>query len=98
MADPIAEAFQKFVAALRKQDVEAFRALCVDDALPQETLFVTNAKRLSQGNMSLRLTRVAQQEDAAEAHFDVVDAAGKRVDSGAVTFTREAEGWRIRAL
>ncbi|MEW5853197.1 MAG: hypothetical protein AB2A00_30735 [Myxococcota bacterium] len=96
--DPLAQAFQRFAAALEAQDVAAYHAMSVEDAAPQDELFLRNARRLKDKGLSLRLRRAVQEEDAAEVAFDVVDADGKAVDSGKVTFTRESDGWRIRTL
>jgi len=97
-ADPIAATFAQVVAVLRAQDVDGFRALAVRDAPPQDALFRKNAARLAEGGLTLRLTRVDQAEDAADVLFDVVNGAGKLVESGKMTLTREPEGWRVRAL
>lgn len=95
--DEIAKKFARFAEAVQQGDAAAYQALCVSDAPPELELFEENSKKLREAGWKLRIRRIDQEGQVAEVTFDVV---GKEdvVDEAQVTFTEEADGWRIRSL
>jgi hypothetical protein len=96
--DEIAAQFSRFAAAVASSDVDAFEALCVNDAPPEVDLFQRNAEKVAAEGWKLRIKRIDQEGEVAEVTFDLVAADGEVIDEGLVTFTEEASGWLIRAL
>lgn len=96
--DALREAFARFAAAVEQADLEAYRALAVLDAPPQEALFSRNAQKVREAGWKLSLRALELTGEVGEARFDLVDAKGTRVDEGTATFTLEPDGWRLRAL
>ncbi len=92
------QAFERLAAALAAKDLEAFRAMAVRDVPAQEDLFVANAERLQAQGWTLRARKLELRGEVGEVTFDVCDAAGRRVDQAAVTFSDEGDGWRVRSL
>lgn len=101
MSDPhedIAARFRAFADATARGDVEAFKALCVDDVPPETELFLANSDRLREHGWTLRLKEIKQEGDVAEVRFEAVDQDGGAVDEALVILTEEHDGWRVRAL
>lgn len=101
MSDPHAEVaarFRAFADAAASGDVEAFKALCVQDVPPEVDLFRANSERLQAAGATLRIKEIRQEGDVAEVRFDVVDGGGQAIDEGLVILTEEHDGWRVRAL
>ena len=96
--DEIADHFATFAAAVATGDTDAYRALCVEDAPPETPLFEANSEKVREHGWQLKLRRIEQEGEMAELTFEVVDGAGDIVDEATVTFTEEADGWRIRSL
>ncbi len=101
MPDPhdlIAEAFAVFARAVQDGDLQAFEALCVEDAPPETELFARNSEKLRAAGWSMRILRIDQEGAVAEVGFELLDSSGQVVDEASVTFTEESQGWRLRAL
>lgn len=101
MADPhddIAARFGDFARASKSGDVEAFKALCVDDLPPETELFLANSERVQKHGWSLKLKEIKQEGDVAEVSFEAIDQDGGAVDEALVIFTEEHNGWKLRSL
>ena len=101
MTDPheaIEEFFARFAQAVADGDVETFRALKAPGAVVDTELFVSNAAWVRDAGASLRLREIRQEGEVAEVLFDLADGAGARVDTGQLTLTLEADGWRVASL
>lgn len=96
--DEVASRFRAFADATAEGDVDAFKALCVQDVPPETELFLANSERVRQHGWTLRLKEIKQEGDVAEVRFEVVGADGAPVDEGLVILTEEHDGWRVRAL
>jgi hypothetical protein len=95
--DEIAQKFARFASAAQQGDAAAFEALCVLDAPPEVELFEENSKKVREAGWKLRIRRIDQEGEVAEVTFDVVNG-DEVIDEAQVTFTEEADGWRIRSL
>jgi hypothetical protein len=91
-------AFERLSKALQSADVTAYRAITVNDAPPQDALFLHNAQRLRAQKNVLRMARAVVEGEVATVEFDVVNAQGTVVQPGSATFTLEGDGWRLRRL
>jgi len=95
---PLVAAFSRLREALGNANVDAYRALLVGDAAPQDALFLRNARNLKDGGLTLVLRGATEEGGVATVGFDVVDAAGTVKDRGQVVYTLETDGWRLRQL
>lgn len=96
--DEIAERFKAFAQAAATGDVDAFRELCVEDAPPETQLFLANSEKVREHGWGMKLRRIEQEGEVAEVTFEITDTDGSVVDEAVVTFSEEADGWRIRSL
>jgi hypothetical protein len=96
--DEIAARFAAFKRAVEQGDTDAYRALCVEDAPAETQLFEQNSEKVREHGWKLRLRRIEQEGEVAEVGFEVLTKDGEVVDDAVVTFTEEADGWRIRSL
>jgi ketosteroid isomerase-like protein len=89
--------FERFAAAVRAGDAEAFQALCVVDEPAEVDVFEGNSAAVREGGWTLAIRSIDQEGDVAEVSFAVMkdDAL---VDEAELTVTREGQSWRIRAL
>ncbi|MFZ5471164.1 MAG: hypothetical protein ACOZIN_17215 [Myxococcota bacterium] len=88
------EVFARFAEAVRRGDVEAFRALCAPDVPPQEALFLRNARK----KLSLVFRSARIDAEVATVSFEVLGPGGEHLDVGEAVFTQEAGGWKLRGL
>lgn len=95
--DEIAQKFARFAEAAQQGDAETYQSLCVNDAPAELELFEENSKKLRDGGLKLRIRRIDQEGQVAEVTFEVV-GEDDVVDEAQLTFTEEADGWRIRSL
>lgn len=96
--DQVIHAFGRLVHALQHGGLEEYRALVCADVAAQEGLFLHNARKVQDGSLALKLRTIEEQGDVALVHFELLAPAGTSQGEGQVTFTREADGWRIRSL
>ncbi len=96
--DDIAARFRAFAAAATSGDVDAFKALCVEDAAPQIELFRKNSARVREHGWTLKLRRIEQEGELAELTFEALDREGRVVDEAKLTFSEEHDGWKLRSL
>lgn len=98
LAPALLRAFERLARAVEEGDVEAFRALVVEDAPAQEELFTRNSHKARERGWRLRLLDASVEGEVAELRFELVDSQGRGVDPGEATFTLESDGWRLRSL
>ena len=90
--------FAQLVQVLQRGDVHAFQALTTGPDPFQEDLFRRQSQRLREGDLRLALQHIERGEDAAELRYDVLDAAGNKLDSATVSLVQESLGWFILEL